>query len=309
MKLAKICGTAAVTTTIAAMTFATTGVAHAASPAVSDAASHAVLSAAAHAASHAVSSAAAHAASPAAAPAIPQAPSANDTSAARTAATEALPTIGQFFASGGRKPQGDAHQLAAAALAAAPRIDSATVPVYYLNPAFVADPSSSGTAAPVAQLSFLATDTISATGAHASVWTAKVGTEGWKVVNIASGSDETTYTAEAAPGASVFEEPQIGAWYQLVNGRVLPLNTTARASVGTGVSLARYHKLVHTRYADKLPGSAYDKSGRAGGFQPQAPAQNAGTYSAPLTAGLLLLGFGIAGAGIVTWRRSRSQAA
>lgn len=247
----------------------------------------------------------AHAA--ATAPAVPAAPSATDLAAARDAANGALPTVGQFFASGGRKPQGDARQLAVAAAAAAPRIDSTTVPVYYLAPAFVADTSSSGTATPVAQLSFMATDTVSASGSHASVWTARVGSAGWKVVNIASGSDETTYTAQAAPGAAVFEEPQIGAWYQVAGGRVLPLNQTARESVGNGVSLARYHQLVRTRYADKMPGSAYDKAGRAGGFQPQAPSQGSSTNTAPLTAGLVLAGFGAAGVGAVAWRRSRAQ--
>jgi hypothetical protein len=242
-----------------------------------------------------------------AAPAVPPAPSATDVAAARVAANGALPTVGEFFASGGRKPQGDARQLAAAAAAAAPRIDSTTVPVYYLAPAFVADVSSSGTATPVAQLSFMATDAVSANGSHASVWTARVGSAGWKVVNIASGSDETTYTAQAAPGAAVFKEPQIGAWYQVVGGRVLPLNQTARASVGDGMPLARYHQLVRTRYADKMPGSAYDKAGRAGGFQPQAPSRGSSTNTAPLTAGLVLVGFGVAAAGAVAWRRSRTQ--
>lgn len=236
--------------------------------------------------------------------ATPAAPSANDVAAARDAATGALGTVGQFFASGGQKPQGDARQLAAAAAAAAPRLDSATVPVYYLNPAFVADPSTA-TAAPVSQLSFMATDSVSAAGAHASVWTAQVN-GGWKVVDIASGSDETSYPAKAAAGAEVFKEPQIGAWYQVVGGRVLPMNDTARASVGKGVTVAQYHQLVRDRYADKLPGSAYDKAGKAGGFQPQAPSRHS-SVSVPLTGGLLLVGFGVAGAGAVTWRRMKVQ--
>ncbi|GAA1981994.1 hypothetical protein [Catenulispora subtropica] len=240
------------------------------------------------------------------APAIPAAPSGGDVAAARDAAAGALGTVGQFFAAGGQKPQGDAKQLAAAAVAEAPRIDSATVPVYSLAPAFVADPSAAGTAAPIAQLAFMATDTVSASGSHASVWTARVD-GGWKVVNIASGADETTYTAKAVPGATVFQEPQIGAWYQVVGGRVLPLNDTAHASVGNGLTLAQYHKLVRSRYADKLPGSAYDREGRAGGFQPQAPGAGStdSANTGVMTAGLMLTGFGAAGAGVVVWRRSR----
>ncbi|MFD0630295.1 hypothetical protein ACFQ9X_00170 [Catenulispora yoronensis] len=179
------------------------------------------------------------------------------------------------------------------------------MPVYYLDPAFVADTSSAGTAAPVSQLTFMATDTVSTAGAHASVWTAQVD-GAWKVVNIASGSDETSYTAGAKPGATVFKEPQIGAWYQVLNGRILPLNETARSSVGNGMTIAQYHQLVRGRYADKLPGSAYDKGGRAGGFQPQGPGESSSNL-APLTGGLTLIGFGVAGAGAVAWRRTRAR--
>ncbi|NUP50186.1 MAG: hypothetical protein HOW97_23175 [Catenulispora sp.] len=237
--------------------------------------------------------------------ATPAAPTTTDIAAARDAAVGALGTVGQFFASGGQKPQGDARQLAAAAVAAAPRLDSATVPIYYLDPAFVADPSATGSAAPVSQLSFMATDTVSAAGAHASVWTAQVD-GGWKVVNIASGSDETTYTAKATAGAEVFKEPQIGAWYQVVGGRVLPMNETARASVGNGMTVAQYHQLVRGRYADKLPGSAYDKAGLAGGFQPQAPNKGS-SNNVPLTGGLALVGFSMAGVGAVAWRRAKAH--
>ncbi|NUR31448.1 MAG: hypothetical protein HOV83_37345 [Catenulispora sp.] len=89
-----------------------------------------------------------------------------------------------------------------------------------------------------------------------------------------------------------------------------PLNDSARASVGNGASLAEYHKLVRSRYADKLPGSSYDRDGRAGGFQAQAP--SAGTENAgagTLTAGLVLAGVGVAGAVTVAWRRSRASQA
>jgi hypothetical protein len=131
------------------------------------------------------------------------------------------------------------------------------------------------------------------------------------VVNIAQGSDETTYAAQTRPGGTVFAEPQIGAWYQLIGGRVLPLDATARQSVGVGgMSLADYHKLVRSRYADKLPGSTYDRSGIAGGFQPRNPALARGSSSdsqdaAMLgTAGLVLAA---AGAGVVVHRRGRRR--
>lgn len=239
----------------------------------------------------------------------PAAPSNADVAAAHSAATASLGTVGRFLAAGGQKPQGTTGQQEAAAAAQAPRLDSATVPVYYLSAAFVADPSSN-TAAPVANLAFLATDAVGTSGTHASVWAAKVGSA-WKVVNIAQGSDETTYAAQTRPGGTVFAEPQIGAWYQLIGGRVLPLDATAQQSVGAkGMSLAGYHKLVRSRYADKLPGSAYDRAGIAGGFQPRNPALGKGSGSddaAMLDTAVLVLA--AAGAGFVVHRRRHGAAA
>jgi hypothetical protein len=255
-------------------------------------------------------SAVAHAAAGSAAPA---APNATDVSAARTAALGSLDTLGRFFAAGGQKPQGSTQEQAAAAKSAAPRIDSATVPVFYLSPAFVADTSTAADV-PVASLAFLATDAVSANGTHASVWTAPdphaVGT--WRVVNIASGSDETAFAAQAGPGATAFEEPQIGAWYALKNGRVLPLDDAARQSVGDkGMTLADYHKLVRSRYADKMAGSAYDRNGVAGGFTPRSgavsisPAPTAND-ALLLTSGITLGGLGAFGLGRVLYRRLRN---
>ncbi|WP_370369063.1 hypothetical protein [Catenulispora sp. GP43] len=255
---------------------------------------------------------AASAASSVPAPA-PVAPSSADVAAAHAAATATLGTVGHFLAAGGQKPQGSAQQQETAAAALAPRLDSTTVPVYYLAAAFVADTSAAGTGAPVANLAFLATDAVGTSGAHASVWAAKVGTA-WKVVNIAQGSDETAYAGRAQPGGTVFEEPQIGAWYQLLGGRVLPLDDTARQSVGTqGMSLADYHRLVRSRYADKLPGSAYDRAGVAGGFQPRNAALGKGSGSgADGTDSAAVLGIGGAvlaagGVGLVGYRHTRRR--
>ena len=47
---------------------------------------------------------------------------------------------------------------------------------------------------------------------------------------------------------------------------IVPLNAQARSEVGNGMPVADYQRLVHARYADKLPGSAYDRSGKAGGY-------------------------------------------
>lgn len=157
--------------------------------------------------------------------------------------------------------------------------------MYTLGAGFVA-----GTAgALVATADFVASKAVSTDGRSASVWTVRQG-DGWRVVNIATGGDETDYPARAASsgGGTAFREPQLDAWYVLRGGRVLPLDEDARRSVGAdGVSLAAYQELVHRRYGDKLPGSAYDRTGTGGGFDAQAAAPEAGRLPL-LTAGAAL---------------------
>ncbi|MCZ4096260.1 hypothetical protein C8250_013635 [Streptomyces sp. So13.3] len=185
---------------------------------------------------------------------------ADDTPAASAAAREAaaapatLDTLSRFFARDG----------VTALKAAAPHLEGATVTVNTLNPGFVAGDRGAAVALP----EFAATKAVSADGHTASVWTVRSGT-GWKVVNIATGSDETDYVAKggAQPGSTVFREPQIDAWYVVRAGRVLPLDPDAVKAVGAaGTTLAGYQQLVHRRYGDKLPGSAYDRAGLGGGY-------------------------------------------
>ncbi|ARZ70677.1 hypothetical protein SMD11_5085 [Streptomyces albireticuli] len=197
----------------------------------------------------------AHAAQPV--PPAPAAPSGAGVAEAHEAATAptTLDTLSRFFARDG----------AIAKAKARPVIDGATVPVYTLAPEFVAG----RTGVPVATLDFLASKAVSADGQKASVWTARAG-DAWKVVNIATGDDETRYAAEGARrlgGGTVFREPQIDAWYVQRGDRVLPLDEDATRAIGAGgTSLARYQARVHKEYGDKLPGSAYEKKGLAGGY-------------------------------------------
>ncbi|MFF7728048.1 hypothetical protein [Streptomyces sp. NPDC008001] len=235
----------------------------------------------------------------AATPAPPAAPTAAGVSAAREAAssTSALGTLSRFFARDG----------AVTAAKAEPRIEGATVPVYTLSPEFVAGKDG----APVATLDFLASKAVSSDGRKASVWTARTG-DAWKVVNIATGDDETRYAAEGQQklsGGTVFREPQIDAWYVQRGDRVLPLDPDAVRAVGAqGTTLDAYRARVRKAYGDKLPGSAYAKAGRAGGYgagQPAAPGRQDGsgplstTTSAAAAGGAALL----LAAGAVTARR------
>ncbi|MDJ0345429.1 hypothetical protein QMK19_32910 [Streptomyces sp. H10-C2] len=195
--------------------------------------------------------------------AVPTAHADDAPTAARDAAAAptTLDTLSRFFARDG----------VTAMKSAAPHIEGATVTVNTLNPGFVAGDRGAAVALP----DFAATKAVSADGRTASVWTVRSGAT-WKVVNIATGSDETDYVAQggAQPGSTVFREPQIDAWYVLRAGRVLPLDPDAVKAVGRGgTTLAGYQQLVHRRYGDKLPGSAYDRAGMGGGYDTQAGAQ------------------------------------
>ncbi|MER6030965.1 hypothetical protein [Streptomyces sp. NPDC001851] len=236
----------------------------------------------------ALSPAAAHAV---AAGGFPAPFTAADTAQAREAASTpaSLLTLSRFFARDG----------AIARSAARPHLVGPSVTVYFLDPGFVAGRPG----APVADRQFVASKAVCADGQVASVWTARTA-KGWKVVNIATGGDETDYVSEAHGLGTVFREPQIDAWYVVRDGRVLPLDTDARRAVGKGgVTLAAYQRLVHRKYGDKLPGSAYDRAGEGGGYggtaaPPRASDPTAGTAvtaGAAATAVAALLGvcFGV----------------
>ncbi|MEV5198218.1 hypothetical protein [Streptomyces sp. NPDC053720] len=203
--------------------------------------------------------------------------------AARHAAAEpaTLDTLARFFAREG----------AVTRSAAAPRIEGAAVPVNTLDPDFVAGKPG----APVARLDYLATTAVSSDGQKASLWTLpKEGKDGgWQVVNIASGDDETRYAAEGTrrlPGGTVFREPQTDAWFVQKGTKVLPLDRDAVRAVGArGTTLAAYRARVRAAYGDKLPGSGYARSGKAGGYAPPAaPAAEPRTVAASTASGTAL---------------------
>ncbi|NIK58689.1 hypothetical protein [Kribbella shirazensis] len=139
-----------------------------------------------------------------------------------------------------------------------------TYPIYALNPAFVRDAS-----APVATFWYAAT-TATAGGRTMTVFTTPDAKGGWQAVNVASGNTEARM-ASAADGATVFTEPQLGAWYALSATQVRPLNASAIKSIGSKpISVTAYQDLVSGRYSDKLPGSSYNDAGMAGGYSDSA---------------------------------------
>ncbi|MGW1840515.1 hypothetical protein [Streptomyces sp. NPDC002067] len=201
----------------------------------------------------------------AAVPAPPAAPSRASVTAAHEAAAApaTVATLAQFFA----------HDGSLTAAKAAPRVGDRTVPVYTLSPDFVRRTPG----APVARLDFLATGAVASDGRTASVWTVRRG-DSWKVVNIATGDDETRAAAAGsrlAAGGTVFHEPQINAWYVQQGDRIRPLGAEAREAIGDrGTTVAAYQRRVAAAYGDKLPGSAYDRRGEAGGYGAPAAAEH-----------------------------------
>lgn len=205
----------------------------------------------------------AHAAGEGTGQAVPEPPATGAASAAHHAAGDdaSLKTLARFFARDGAVSARKAH----------PEIVGKAVPVYTLSPGFVTAPADRAASTPVAELEVFASEAVSSDGQRASVMAARTGGD-WRVVNIATGDDETRYAAmgaKKAPGGTVFQEPQIDAWYVLKGTQVLPLDPDAREAVGPdGTGVAAFHKRVHAEYADKQAGSAYDRKGLAGGFGP-----------------------------------------
>lgn len=186
-----------------------------------------------------------------------------------------------------------------AAGGATPRVVAGTTTeVHVLARDFVAE----GTG-PVGDLGYVAT-TARVDEQLVSVWTTRTKGGAWRAVNAATGDVEASM-ARRAGSAALLSEPQVGAWYAVTNDRVRPLNGEARKVVGGGMSLEDYQQVVHERYADKLPGSDYDESGAAGGFEPaSAPVTTPGD-DAPPRSGVLagIGGIGLLAAGLLVRRR------
>ncbi|MFF8266737.1 hypothetical protein ACF059_05030 [Streptomyces sp. NPDC016562] len=191
---------------------------------------------------------------------------------------------------------------APAAVAAPPGFDlKDPVPLFEISPEFVtgkgpADPQTA------LRLSYLTSRVTASDGKHAAVLLAPkgnaaatgpggqgVGAEGWQLAGVRDGDAEVGFAERGTPQARTFTEPQIHAWYRLTaEGVVEPLNDEATTGLGgkRSLPLASYQKLVAARYGDKLPGSAYDRKGLAGGYgglvedRPEPVAATSGTAAA-----------------------------
>ncbi|MGW4064022.1 hypothetical protein ACWEGE_37435 [Amycolatopsis sp. NPDC004747] len=149
------------------------------------------------------------------------------------------------------------HAAAAAQQAADPETQ---VAVYEPTAEFVA-----GKSDVAAALAYVAVPARTGDGTAATVWAERQG-PAWAVVNVASGDYERQY-AQAAAGGYLLHEPQVNAWYAVHGDAVTVLDGSVTGlAAGTKLSLEAYRAALHERYADKLPGSAYDRDGAGGGY-------------------------------------------
>ncbi|MEU7749550.1 hypothetical protein [Nonomuraea sp. NPDC049158] len=139
-----------------------------------------------------------------------------------------------------------------------------TIPVYEITPAF----ARGETGAPVGRLSYVAVP--ARTGDGAPVTVAMTDDGGWRMLEIASGTQEEQMAAGlSSPDASLLYEPQIDAWYEITGGKIRLLSTSTSAETAPKVySVADYQARLVSRYADKQAGSDYDRQGMAGGYAP-----------------------------------------
>ncbi|ALG09515.1 hypothetical protein [Kibdelosporangium phytohabitans] len=238
----------------------------------------------------------------AAASPVTAAPSPSDaTAAAQTAAApETTTRLAKFFVNLDKQTAGQLAQGTPdvqAVQAKAPRVTGPARPVYSLTPDFVRSAD-----APVATFVYMAVPAKSASGQDASILLSRKGA-GWSIHQI------TTGTEAFASTGTVFTEPQNNAWYRLDGDRVLPLNQPAASSVGKdGTTVAKYQELVHGRYADKLPGSDYQRQHKLGGYSsgPTTTTPDDGGAVSPLL--IVLVGAGIAGLGAVALVARRRRA-
>ncbi|MFI1972169.1 hypothetical protein [Streptomyces cinnamoneus] len=198
----------------------------------------------------------------------------------------------------------------AKAPASAPGFDlKKPVPFYELAPEFVTG-RTKPTAGSALRLSYLASRVSAANGHQAAVLLTpgQGGQAAWQLAGIRDGDADISAAEHGTDQAQTFMEPQIHAWYRITgDGSVEPLNKEASVALQgkPRVTLATYQQLVTKRYADKLPGSAYDRKGLAGGYAPAAdePATASSRTWLPAASGAAALG--VSGAALLRVRRRR----
>jgi hypothetical protein len=176
------------------------------------------------------------------------------------------------------------------------------VPAYTLDPAFVRGEG----AGRVAVLEYVGVVARAQDGRTATIQAAPDPEAGWRVGSVLSGDDETRLAGRLQPGAVLLDEPQINGWYALSAAGVRLLRASLpQTPVGAFVPLPDYQRQVHDRYADKQPGSQYQRNGGLGFAQhPETGASGTAGWWWIGVAGVLVL---LVVAAFVVVRRARSK--
>lgn len=133
-------------------------------------------------------------------------------------------------------------------------------------------------------------------------------TAGWKFAAVREGDTDFTYASQGDAATSVFNEPEIEAYYKLTGSTVEPLNGEARDGLNgrPSVSLSEYQQIIEGRYADEQSGSEYDKDGLAGGFG--RPTAKPSSHLTTLVVGGASTSAAVAGGALFLFRRKRIMA-
>ncbi|KZB82957.1 hypothetical protein [Amycolatopsis regifaucium] len=174
-------------------------------------------------------------------------------------------------------------------------------PVYALNPDFVRGIAG----APAGVLRSVAVTATADSGQKATLQAMLESQGTWVAASVFSGNDEETLSARLRPGSVLLNEPQINGWYELgPDGVVLLQASLPQSPVGEFVPLSEYQRAVHGRYADKLPGSDYQRNRGIGFAQTgSAPAESGLPVAA--VACLIAAGAIVVGAAVFVVRRKR----
>ncbi|MEU3621336.1 hypothetical protein BS329_08245 [Amycolatopsis coloradensis] len=175
------------------------------------------------------------------------------------------------------------------------------IPVFTLNPEFVR-----GTAgAPAGVLRSVAVTATADSGQKATLQAMPESPGKWVAASVFSGNDEETLSGRLRPGSVLLNEPQINGWYELgPDGVVLLQASLPQTPVGKFLSLSDYQREVHGRYADKLPGSDYQRNRGIGFAQATPPPADTG-LPVPIVASLIAAA--IAGLGVVLFAVRRKR--
>ncbi|GAA1938740.1 hypothetical protein [Kitasatospora viridis] len=145
-------------------------------------------------------------------------------------------------------------------------------------------------------------------GRSATVMLSPTNASDYEFAAVREGDTDYTYASQADAGTTVFNEPEIEAYYKLTGDTVEPLNDSAQKGLDgrSSASLPDYQQILVDRYGDEQSGSQYDKDGEAGGFK-HAVSKPPSSPLTPLVVGGTGTSMAAAGGAFFLLRRKRAS--